>query len=67
MKRIEKTRLIGATVLDAVEMNRIYFETGKHSEARSSDQDPTSQSHSGKVTEATETSDKSENLHTSLR
>lgn len=67
MKKIDKTQLSGATVLGAAEMNRIYFETGKHSEARPSDQTVTPQSHGGKVTEATGSSGKPENLHTSLR
>lgn len=67
MKKIDKTPLNGATVLGAVEMNQIYFETGKHSEARPSDQTTTPQSHGGNVTEATGSPGKSENLHTSLR
>lgn len=67
MKKIDKTPLNRATVLGAADMNRIYFETGKHSEARPSDQTTTPQSHRGKVTEATGSSGKSENLHTSLR
>lgn len=33
MKKIEKIEIAGATKLTAMDMNKIHFETGKHSDA----------------------------------
>lgn len=39
MKAIDKTKIPGATLLTPLDMNRIHFETGRHTEVAGSNAD----------------------------